>query len=95
MGSTYSVALYGYDRVKMEAAADAALDEARRLDDLLSNYQAGKRVEPGEPAGARNKPVKVSPELVPVALGLRRIQPGERRGVRYHGRPADEGLGIL
>ena len=26
MGSTYSIALYGYDRVKMEAAADAAFD---------------------------------------------------------------------
>ena len=24
MGSTYSIALYGYDRVKMEAAADTA-----------------------------------------------------------------------
>ena len=30
MGSTFTVELYGYDRVKMEAAADAALDEARR-----------------------------------------------------------------
>ncbi len=39
MGSTYSVELYGQDRVRMEAAADAALDEARRLDDLLSNYK--------------------------------------------------------
>src|ERR1035438_5379993 len=39
MGSTYSVELYGYDRVEMEAAADAALDEARDLDDLLSNYK--------------------------------------------------------
>src|SRR5438105_344368 len=39
MGSTYSVILYGNDRIKMDAAADAALDEVRRLDDLLSNYK--------------------------------------------------------
>ena len=31
MGATYSIALYGYDRVKMEAAVDAAFDEVRRL----------------------------------------------------------------
>ena len=39
MGSTYSVELYGRDRAQLEDAADAALDEARRLDDLLSNYK--------------------------------------------------------
>jgi len=39
MGSTYSVELYGYDRAKLTEAADAALEEARRLDDLLSNYK--------------------------------------------------------
>ena len=48
MGSTYSMALYGDDRVKMEAAAEAAFDEVRRLDDLLSNYQARKRMERGQ-----------------------------------------------
>ena len=39
MGSTYTVELYGRDRAQLEDAASAALDEARRLDDLLSNYQ--------------------------------------------------------
>jgi thiamine biosynthesis lipoprotein len=39
MGSTYSVELYGYDRAKLTEAAEAALEEARRLDDLLSNYK--------------------------------------------------------
>ena len=39
MGSTYSIALYGTDRIKMEAAIDAAFDEVRRLDELLSNYK--------------------------------------------------------
>ena len=33
MGSAFTVELYGYDRVRMEAAADAALDEAHRLDE--------------------------------------------------------------
>ena len=62
MGATYSIALYGYDRVKMEAAADAAFDEVRRLDDLLSNYLPGSEwSEVNRNAAA--KPVKVSPEL--------------------------------
>ena len=39
MGSTYSVVLYDEDRNKMETAADHALEEARRLDNLLSNYK--------------------------------------------------------
>jgi thiamine biosynthesis lipoprotein len=39
MGSTYTLAIYGDDRVQMEAAAEAAFDEVRRLDDLLSNYK--------------------------------------------------------
>ena len=39
MGSTYSVAIYGYDRLQMESAAEAAFDEVRRLDDMLSNYK--------------------------------------------------------
>ena len=62
MGSTYSIALYGYDRVKMEAAADAAFDEVRRLDDLLSNYQPGSEWSEVN-RNAATRPVKVSPEL--------------------------------
>ena len=62
MGSTYSVALYGTDRVKMEAAADAALDEARRLDDLLSNYKPDSEWSQVN-RHAAEKPVHISPEL--------------------------------
>ena len=62
MGSTYSIALYGSDRVKMEAAADAAFDEVRRLDDLLSNYQPASQWSEVN-RNAAVKPVKVSPEL--------------------------------
>ena len=62
MGSTYSVALYGNDRVRMEAAMDAAFDEVRRLDELLSNYLPGSQWSEVN-RNAAVKPVKVSPEL--------------------------------
>ena len=62
MGSTYSIALYGSDRVKMEAAIDAAFDEVRRLDDLLSNYRPGSEWSEVN-RNAAERPVKVSPEL--------------------------------
>jgi len=62
MGSTYSIAVYGTDRVKMEAAIDAAFDEVRRLDDLLSNYKpASQWSEVNRDAAQR--PVRVSAEL--------------------------------
>ena len=62
MGSTYSIALYGADRIKMEAAIDAAFDEVRRLDELLSNYKPGSEWSEVN-RDAASKPVKVSPEL--------------------------------
>jgi thiamine biosynthesis lipoprotein len=62
MGSTYSVALYGTDRVQMEAAADAALDEARRLDELLSNYRPESEWSQVN-RHAAEKPMRISPEL--------------------------------
>jgi FAD:protein FMN transferase len=39
MGSTFSIVLYGHDPDQMEAAVDAAFDELRRLDELLSGYR--------------------------------------------------------
>src|SRR5437764_10126526 len=62
MGSTFSVALYGEDRIRMEAAADAALDEVRRLDDLLSNYKPASEWSQVN-QNAATKPVRVSEEL--------------------------------
>jgi len=62
MGSTYSIAVYGTDRVKMEAAIDAAFDEVRRLDDLLSNYKPGSEWSEVN-RDAAQRPVRVSPEL--------------------------------
>ena len=58
MGSTYSIVLYGYDRVKMEAAVDAAFDEAQRLDDMLSNYKPGSEWSEVN-RHAAEKPVRV------------------------------------
>lgn len=62
MGSTYSVSLYGEDSGRLEAAAEAAFEEVRRLDRMLSNYKRASewsRVNQEASAGA----VKVSAEL--------------------------------
>src|SRR5262245_15283718 len=39
MGTTFSVVVTGPSRARLEEAARAALDEAQRLDRLLSNYR--------------------------------------------------------
>jgi thiamine biosynthesis lipoprotein len=62
MGSTYTIALYGRDRVRMEAAADAAFDEVQRLDGLLSNYRPDSEWSAVN-RHAAEKPMKVSAEL--------------------------------
>lgn len=38
MGSTYSIVIYGEDRERLQAIVAQGLEEARRLDHLLSNY---------------------------------------------------------
>jgi thiamine biosynthesis lipoprotein len=62
MGSTYTLALYGTDRVQMEAAAEAAFDEVRRLDDLMSNYKPSSEWSLVN-RDAAQRPVPVSREL--------------------------------
>jgi thiamine biosynthesis lipoprotein len=62
MGSTYSIAIYGIDRIAMEAAVDAAFDEVHRLDDMLSNYKPDSQWSEVNRYAAE-RPVKVSPEL--------------------------------
>jgi thiamine biosynthesis lipoprotein len=62
MGSTYTIEMYGFDRIQMEAAADAAFDEVRRLDELLSNYRPESEWSQVN-RHAAEKPMKVSPEL--------------------------------
>jgi FAD:protein FMN transferase len=62
MGSTYTVKMYGDDRIAMEAAADAALDEAQDVDGLLSNYRPDSQWSEVNRFAAE-RPVKVSDEL--------------------------------
>jgi thiamine biosynthesis lipoprotein len=62
MGSTYSVAVYGEDRQKMENAVDAAFDEVDRLDEMLSNYKASSELSRVN-REAGGGPVEVSEEL--------------------------------
>jgi FAD:protein FMN transferase len=62
MGSTFSIVAYGRDRAKLEAAAAAGLNEAHRLDRLLSNYRPASEWS-GVNREAGTRPVKVSPQL--------------------------------
>ena len=62
MGSTYSIVAYGEDQTVLEAAVERAFDEARRLDDLLSNYKETSEWSEVNRSAA-DHPVKVSPEL--------------------------------
>jgi thiamine biosynthesis lipoprotein len=62
MGTTYSLVLYGDNRDRLELAAEAAFEEARRLDRLLSHYRPSSELsEVNRFAGQR--PVKLTPEL--------------------------------
>ena len=62
MGSTFRVTLYGGDSNQMAAAMEAALEEAGRIDRLLSNYNPESDLsEVNRFAGDR--PVKVTPEM--------------------------------
>jgi thiamine biosynthesis lipoprotein len=61
MGSTFTVIVYGEDENQMRSASEEAAEEARRLDHLLSNYQASSEwSEINREAASR--PVKISPE---------------------------------
>jgi len=62
MGATFSIALHGRDRDRMEAAVRAAFDEVRRLDRLLSNYRPDSEWSLVNRRAAHH-PVAVSPEL--------------------------------
>jgi thiamine biosynthesis lipoprotein len=62
MGSTFSVVAYGEDRDQLQSAVEAALEEARRLDHLLSNYRPESEWSEVNRAAA-DHPVHVSAEL--------------------------------
>jgi FAD:protein FMN transferase len=62
MGTTYTVTVYGADQFRLDSAIDDAFDEAKRLEELLSNYRPESewsRVN----RDAFKGPVRVSPEL--------------------------------
>jgi len=62
MGTTYSLVVYGDNRDRLETAAEAAFEEARRLDRLLSHYRAQSDVSEINRLAAQ-RPVKVTPEV--------------------------------
>ena len=62
MGTTYSVDLYGANAGTLQAAADAALEEAHRLDRMLSDYRADSELSQVN-QNAYRRPVKVSREF--------------------------------
>jgi len=62
MGTTYSLVLYGDNRDRLEMAAEAAFEEARRLDRLLSHFRPGSELSEVNRFAAQ-RPVKVTPEL--------------------------------
>ena len=62
MGSAYSVAVYGDDRTRMEGAVDAAFEEVRRLDQMLSNYKPESELSELNRRAAE-RPVQVTPEM--------------------------------
>jgi len=62
MGSVYTVAAYHPDRANVSAAVEAAFREARRIDELLSNYRPDSELSEVNRRAAE-RPVKVSPEL--------------------------------
>jgi thiamine biosynthesis lipoprotein len=62
MGSTYSVVVYGNDEARLRAAVEDASQEARRLDQLLSNYIPASEWSQVN-REASSKPVRISTEL--------------------------------
>lgn len=62
MGSAYSIVAYDEDRYALQNAVDAAFDEVRRLDGLLSNYKPASELSRINQLAA-DHPVVVSQEV--------------------------------
>jgi len=62
MGSVYTVILYGEDQEKLQAASEAAFQEVRRLDRMLSNYRPQSEWSEMNRTAAE-RPFQASPEL--------------------------------
>jgi thiamine biosynthesis lipoprotein len=62
MGTTFTIDIYGTNTGKMQAAADQAFDEVRRIDRMLSNYIPDSELSQVNRYAA-GKPVAVSREF--------------------------------
>lgn len=62
MGGVFTVSAYGRNRTQLEAAVTASLDEARRIDELLSNYKRDSEWSKVNRLAGQG-PVEVSSEL--------------------------------
>lgn len=62
MGGVFTVSAYGTDRSRLEAAVNEALEEAARLDAMLSNYKPQSEWSQVNREAAQ-RPVRVSKEL--------------------------------
>ncbi|MGI8961921.1 MAG: FAD:protein FMN transferase [Bryobacteraceae bacterium] len=62
MGTTFVIEIYGTDEHLMQAAADQAFAEVRRVDEMLSNYVPGTELSRVNECAGKT-PVKVSREF--------------------------------
>jgi FAD:protein FMN transferase len=79
MGTVFEIVIYDDDLPRADAAARAALDEAVRLDSLMSNYQPDSELSRVN-RGAHDEPVPISQELYQVierSLFYSRISDGQ------------------
>ena len=64
MGGSFSIVAYGPDAYKLRAAAEAAGEEVRRLERVMSNYIADSEWSQINREGSNGSPVRVSAETV-------------------------------
>ena len=79
----------------MEAAVEAAFDEVRRLDRMLSNYRPDSEWSEVNRTAARRAGQGYRRSCSSCFQHCLDYSRAERRRVRHHGRAADEGLGVL
>jgi len=79
MGTVFEIVVYDDDSTKAEAAAHAALDEAVRLDRMMSNYKADSELSQMN-RSAHFQPVRISRELYDIieqSLSYSRVSGGQ------------------
>ena len=62
MGTAFSIVAYGEDRGKLQSAVSESLEEARRLDEMLSNYKPASELSMVNRTAA-DGPVHITTEL--------------------------------